>query len=118
MSRLLREIKFDANFIRSHSLQPKWYKVLKVFILVGFLAGYYGLFGVGKTAIFLAVFTLLSLAVHLLYRSGTKKFTQSWLDFVVVQEGNEAKPKSIGKWYYSFVVLNAALAVLVSQMLL
>jgi hypothetical protein len=45
MTHLLEEIKLDVNFVKSHSLQPKWYKALKVVILVGFLAGYGYLFG-------------------------------------------------------------------------
>ncbi len=79
---------------------------------------YAWLFGLAKMAVFLAVFIILSFGVHMLYRTNTRKYTRSWLDFVVVQEGSEAKPKSIGKWYYSFIIVNAFLAVLVSQMLL
>ncbi len=115
MSKLVEEIKYDMNFIKSHSLQPQWYKVLKVFILVGFLVGYGYLFGLGKTVIFFAVFILLSFLVHLLYRIKTKKWKQSWLDFVVVEEGNEIKAKSIGKFYYSAIVLNAILSLVISQ---
>ena len=34
MAKLLREVLYDLRFIRSHALQPKWWKVLKVFVLV------------------------------------------------------------------------------------
>jgi hypothetical protein len=116
MTRLLKEIKDDLSFIKSHSLQPQWYKVLKIFIIVGFLAGYYYLFGFMKTVIFFAVFLSLSLVVHLLYRVKTNKWKQSWLDFVVVESDNGIKAKSIGKFYYSAIVLNTLFSVIISQM--
>ena len=30
MTNLLDEIKVDLAFVRSHTLQPKWYKALKI----------------------------------------------------------------------------------------
>jgi len=118
MAKLLEEIKTDVSFIQSHSLQPKWYKVLKVFILVGFLAGYGYVFGPAKTPVFFAVFISLSLLVHLLYRAKTNKWKQSWLDFVVVKEDDEMRAKSIGKFYYSAIVFNAILSLIISQVFL
>ena len=115
--KLLEEIKYDLHFIRSHSLQPKWYKFLKVFILVGFLVAYWYLFGAIKTIVFFAIFILLSLFVHLLYRAKTNKFKRSWLDFVVVEEEHVIKAKSIGKFYYTAILLNASIAVFISQLL-
>ena len=115
MTKLLEEIKYDLRFVKSHSLQPKWYKVLKIFILLGFIAGYWTFFGLMKTIVFLVVFLLLSFFVHMLYRARTHKFTQSWLDFVVVEENGAIKAKSIGKFYYAAIVLNAAIAVTISQ---
>lgn len=115
MTKLLQEIKDDLDFVRSHSLQPKWYKFLKVFILAGFLAGYYFLFGWSKTIVFSAVFLFLSLIVHLLYRAKTNKWTRSWLDFVVVKENNEIKPKHIGAYYYLAIILNAIISAVISQ---
>jgi Ca2+-dependent lipid-binding protein len=117
MAKLVDEIKVDLNFIRSHSLQPKWYKVVKVFILVGFLVGYYLLFGVAKTVLFFASFILLSAVVHLVYRVKTKKWTSSWRDFVVVEEDNQVTAKSIGKFYYSAIVVNAIISLIISQVL-
>ena len=116
MARLLKEIKEDLSFIKSHSLQPQWYKVLKIFIIAGFLAGYYFLFGFVKTVIFFAVFLSLSLLVHLVYRLKTNKWKQSWLDFVVVESDGGIKAKSIGKFYYSAIVLNTLLSMAISQM--
>jgi hypothetical protein len=115
MARLLEEIKYDADFVKGHTLQPKWYKILKVLILLGVLGGYYYLFGARRTVLFFAAFFFLSFLVHMLYRVKTHKFKQSWLDFVVVEEDGETKAKSIGKFYYAAVVLNALLALVISQ---
>jgi hypothetical protein len=117
MARLLQGIGDDLRFIRSHSLQPKWYKALKVFILLGFLLGYWTFFGLKRTAAFLAAFLLLSLALHLLYRSGTHGWKRSWLDFVVAEQDGMIRPQRIGIFYYSAIVLNAALSVVASQLL-
>ena len=116
MAKLLNEISDDLRFIKSHTMQPKWYKTVKIFILLGFLVGYWYLFGWLKTVIFLAVFMFLSLLIHLLYRVKTKKYTQSWLDFIVVEENNEIKAKSIGKFYYLSILFNAILSVVISQL--
>jgi len=116
MARLLKEIKDDLSFIKSHTLQPQWYKVLKVFILVGFLAGYYYLFGLTKTVIFLAAFMFLMLLVHLIYRAKTNKFRKSWLDFIVEETDEGIKAKSIGKFYYGAIIFNALCSVIVSQL--
>ena len=117
MARLLKEVLYDLRFIQSHTLQPKWWKVLKVFVLLGVLAGYYGLFGPAKTLVFFASFMLLGLLLHLLYRAKTKQFTESWLDFAVAQEGDERKPKRIGPHYYVAIVVNTVLSVIASQVL-
>ena len=111
MSNLRNEIKVDLAFVRSHTLQPKWYKALKVVILAGFLAGYGYLFGLARMAAFLVSFLLLSLVVHLIYRAKTQRWQHSWLDFVVAEENGKRVAQSIGKFYYAAVVLNAALAV-------
>ena len=117
MTNLRNEIKVDLNFIRSHTLQPKWYKALKVVILVGFLAGYGYLFGLARVAVFLGTFLLLSLIVHLIYRTKTQRWQRCWLDFVVVEERGKPVAKSIGKFYYAAIVLNAVLSVVISQSL-
>jgi hypothetical protein len=68
-----------------------------------------------KTAVFVVVFFFLSLLVHLVYRIKTDKFKRTWLDFVVVEENGEMKPTSIGKYYYTAVILNAVFAIIISQ---
>lgn len=114
MNKILREIKIDLAFLRGHTLQPAWFKVAKVFILLGVLLGYYFLFGFSATILFMAVFFGLMLVVHFIYRNKTKTYTQSWLDFTVPEDTEGGKPKRIGKYYYPFIILNASLAVLVS----
>jgi hypothetical protein len=117
MTKLLDEVRFDLSFIRSHTLQPKWWKVMKVFVLAGVMAGYFGLFGLVKTIAFFASFMLLSLFVHMVYRVKTEKYSKSWLDFVVVEEAGEARAKRIGRYYYAAILLNAALSIAISQLL-
>jgi hypothetical protein len=65
--------------------------------------------------IFLAVFLLLSLAVHLLYRTMTDKFTRSWLEFKVFVEQGKPKPVSIGVVYYLLIIINLCMALYFSQ---
>lgn len=116
MPKLIQEIKHDLNFVKSHTMQPKWYKVLKVFILVSFLLCYYFLFGFRKTVIFFVVFMFLMLFVHLVYRFKTNKFRKSWLDFIVVESDSGPKAKSIGKFYYAAIILNALCSIIISQL--
>jgi cell division protein FtsW (lipid II flippase) len=115
MSKLLEAIKHDVSFVKSHSLQPQWFKALKVFIILGFLAGYMHWFGARRTTVFFLVFLCLSLVVHLLYRTKTANWTRTWLDFVVVEEHGLATPKRIGRFYYAAIVLNTILSVVISQ---
>jgi hypothetical protein len=117
MTHLLEEIKHDVQFVKSHSLQPKWYKALKVVILAIFVVGYGYLFGLARTAVFFASFLFLSLLVHLLYRAKTQRWQRTWLDFVVTEENDKMVAKSIGKYYYTAVVLNTILSVVISQAL-
>lgn len=117
MTRLINEIMDDLRFIKSHSLQPQWYKVLKIFFVLGFLVGYYALFGILKTLLFFAVFIFLSFLVHLVYRVKTYKWTRSWLDFAVIEENNEIRAESIGKFYYLAIVVDAILSLVISQLL-
>ena len=117
MPNLLNEVKDDAQFVKGHTLQPKWFKAVKIFILLGFLASYILLLGWRKMLIFLVCFLLLMLLVHLAYRTNTHKFTQSWLDFVVVEDDGQLKYQRIGKYYYSAILVNAFISILISQLL-
>ena len=113
MGKIGEEIKYDLNFLRSHTLQPKWYKILKIFILLGFLLGFSFLFGLARTALFFACFVAFTLVIHFTYRIKTKKYTQNWLDFRLEKDA-DGKPKRIGKYYYSAVILSAILSFLLS----
>jgi len=115
MIKFLNELKYDLNFLRSHTLQPQWFKVLKVFLLAGILAGYAFLFGWVKTIIFGLIFFGLMLGVHLLYRAGTRRYTQSWLDFSVYEEAGERKYKRIGAFYYAAIIASGIIAFILSQ---
>jgi len=115
MSKLIDEVKYDLRFLGSHTLQPKWWKVLKIFVLLGFLAGYVLLFGFAKMVLFLAVFFALCLVIHFTYRAKTRKYTQSWLDFTVGESDRDGKPRRIGKYYYPAVLASAVIAFAISQ---
>jgi len=77
MKDLINEIKDDLNFIKSHALQPRWFKVFKVFLMLGFLGGYVFLFGWGKMIVFLVSFMGLMLIVHFVYRAKTMGWSPS-----------------------------------------
>ena len=115
MSKLIDEFKYDLSFIQSHTLQPRWFKILKIFLLLGFLGLYVSLFGWGKMAVFFICFMGLMAVVHFEYRARTKRFSQSWLDFIVYEEDGQKKYKRIGKYYYGSILVNATLAFIVSQ---
>jgi hypothetical protein len=117
VGKLGSDIKYDLDFLKSHTLQPKWYKILKVFILFGFLLGFYLIFDLSKTALFFACFVAFALAIHFTYRIKTRKYTQSWLDFIVNETGEE-KPKRIGKYYYPAIIISAIISFVVSQLLI
>jgi hypothetical protein len=117
MNSLLAAVKTDLSLVRSHTLQPEWYKRLKIFLLLGFLLGYGRAFGGRRALIFLGTFIGLSLGVHLVYRRQTHTWQRSWLDFRVTPPGasGAGTPPRIGPHYYLAVAGNALLAVLVSQ---
>lgn len=114
MRSVIGGLLYDLRFVRGHRLQPGWYKVAKVIVLVAAMTGYLLLFGPIKTAVFAAVFLALSLVVHLVYRAGTGKFTRTWLDFRVQEENGRMVPVSIGRVYNSAVAANALIAVAAS----
>ncbi len=114
MKNLLQEISYDTNFVKGHKLQPAWFKVAKIFILLAVLAGFVLLFGWRRAAVFAAVFILLMLTVHLVYRIKTRRFTRNWLDFIVVEDKEKNLRQGIGAAYYASVILNAVIAFLVS----
>ena len=117
MKKFMNDILYDAKFIKGHTLQPQWYKILKVFLLLGLIVGYYLIFGGLRTLVFFGCFFGLSLVVHMVYRIKTNKFTQSWLDFKVAEKNNELEYQRIGIYYYLAVAINGVISLLISQLL-
>lgn len=117
MKKLFDEIAYDAKFVKGHKLQPAWFKVVKIFILLAVTAGFVWLFGWQRTVVFVVVFLLLSLVVHLVYRGNTRKFTRNWLDFVIVEDKEKNIRQGIGVVYYTWIILNAVMAFVVSQVI-
>jgi len=98
-----KEIRDDASFIKSHTLQPQWYKILKALMILGYLGAHFFFYGLRKTLIFSGLFFMLSFLVHLLYRVKTEKFTVSWLDFNVTEKNGQLEYERISIYYYSFI---------------
>jgi hypothetical protein len=117
MKKLFREVSYDVHFLRGHTLQPAWFKVLKVFLLLGAIFGFVLLFGWRKAVVFAAVFLLLMLIVHLVYRVNTRKFTRNWLDFIVVEDQEKNLKQGIGLVYYTLIILNAVIGFAASWVL-
>lgn len=115
MKKILNEIVYDANFIKGHTLQPQWYKILKVFLLLGLIVGYYLIFGGIKTLVFFGCFFGLGLVLHVVYRIKTKKFTQSWMDFKVSDNQGQLEYQRIGIYYYLAVATMGVISLLISQ---
>ena len=118
MKNILNEIAYDAKFIKGHKLQPAWFKVLKIFILLAVIVGFLWIFGWQKAVLFVVAFLLLSLVVHLVYRANTRKFTRNWLDFVIVEDKEKNIQQGIGAVYYTWILLNAAIAFILSQVII
>jgi hypothetical protein len=89
---------------------------LKILVLAAALGAYVVLFGWARTAVLAGAFLLLSLAVHLVYRARTERFTRAWLDFRIEEVDGTVTPVGIGCVYYSAVAINAAVSVAVSQL--
>jgi len=117
MNKILEEIAHDAKFIKGHTLQPGWYKVFKAFLLLGLIVGYTLVFGRSKALVFFGSFFGLGLIMHMIYRGNTKKFTQSWLDFKVVEKNGQLEYERIGIYYYLMVIGNGIISFALSQML-
>ncbi len=117
LRKLVDGVLYDVDFLKGHTLQPAWYKVLKIFLIIGFLVVYGLLFGIWKTLLFAVAFILLTLCIHLMYRTKTERFTRSWLDFQVRRENGVLKYERIGRYYYTAVILSAIIAFGFSQLL-
>lgn len=100
-----KAIQTDIHFISKHTLQPKWWKIAKVFLLIAILVALSFIFGAVKTAIWLGIVILLSLIVHFTYRIKTQTYTKSWMDFRVKEIEGKLVYERIGLLYYSLVAV-------------
>jgi len=107
MLKPLQELAFDIEYLKNHTLQPSWFKVLKIFILIAVFIVYTLFFGLSKTLLFIAIFFLFGLLIHYTYRIKTKRYTLSWADFRVKEENGKLITERIGIIYYSAVILSA-----------
>lgn len=117
MKNVLKEVAFDANYIKNHNLQPKWWKYGKIVFILAGLAAYGYIFGGQKTTVLVVVLLGLATGLHMLYRINTKKFTQSWLDFRVRKENGRLITEPIGKCYYMAVIIIIAISIVISQII-
>jgi hypothetical protein len=101
---VIKEIREDINFIKTHTLQPKWWKILKIFILLGVMLGILLFFGFLKMIIWTSIFVFLGLIVHMIYRVKTKNFKMTWMDFKVKIKNGKYVYDRIGLLYYMLVI--------------
>jgi len=99
------EIKKDINFLKTHTLQPAWWKITKIFILLGSLMIIFIIFGILKTIIWFSVVIILSVIIHFIYRIKTHAYTKSWMDFKVIEKEGKLTYGRIGFLYYALVVI-------------
>lgn len=102
---LIEGIKTDIEFLREHTLQPRWFKRAKVLILLVSILLVYFIFGFYKTVVWISIFLVFGVIVHLTYRINTHAYTRSWMDFEVGEVDGKRTYGRLGLFYYSFVVL-------------
>ena len=102
---IIKEINYDKKFIKNHTLQPRWWKIVKIFLLCGMIVAVYFIFGTLKTFIWLSTVIILSLIVHIIYRIKTNAFTKTWMDFKVKELNGKLVYGRIGWLYYSLVIV-------------
>ena len=115
-SNLSQFIKTDVAFVKSHTLQPTWYKAGKIFIIFGVLAVLYILFGLKRLIAFLLPFLVFSFLLHMMYRWKTKTWNRSWADFKVEDIRGQIKAKRIGWLYYLLLFINAVVSFVLSAL--
>jgi hypothetical protein len=100
-----KEIKKDIEFLIKHTLQPKWWKKAKVFLLLASLILIYFIFGIIKAIIWISVILVCATILHFTYRIKTDTYTKSWMDFKVKEIEGKQTYERIGLFYYSLVIL-------------
>ena len=109
-SQIVEEIVYDLKFIKRHTLQPKWYKYLKIFLLITGAILYYHFRGIANACQFFLCLIVLMTIVHFVYRGKTKRYTKSWLDFRVEHENGARKYHYIGIYYYLTILIACTLS--------
>ena len=115
---IIKEIKKDINFLKKHTLQPAWWKITKIFVLLGSLIIIFYIFGILKTIIWFSIVLILGLIIHFIYRIKTHTYTKSWMDFKVIKKEGKLTCGRIGFLYYTLVVsifLIATITILLVQ---
>ena len=103
---IINEFKKDISFIIHHKLQPKWFKLFKILLLLSVITFYFFFFGLLKTCIWLSTFVFSALVIHFLYRFKTQSYSKSWMDFQVKKTETGSEYKRIGLLYYSLVFIS------------
>lgn len=103
-------IKTDLDFLKRHDLQPGWWKLGKVVVLVGIIVALVLTRGWRAALIWVATMLLCMGTVHFIYRAKTRKYTVAWADFRV--DPND-KRRRFGTLYYPLVASAFVLASLV-----
>jgi hypothetical protein len=110
-----KEIKKDINFLKKHTLQPAWWKIARILILLAALLTIWLIFGILMVVVWFSIVAILALLVHMLHRIKTNTYTKSWMDFRVKEIDGKLTFERIGLLYYSlifFVFLIATVTVL------
>jgi hypothetical protein len=102
---IIKEIKNDINFLKKHTLQPAWWKITKIFVLLGSLIIIFFIFGILKTIIWFSIVLILGVIIHFVYRIKTHTYTKSWMDFKVIEKEGKLTYGRIGFFYYTLVVI-------------
>jgi hypothetical protein len=107
------EIKTDVEFLKKHDLQPKWWKIIKVFVLAGIVAALVVVFDWMAALLWFGTVLVCMGGVHFMYRIKTKKYTAAWADFRVDPKD---KKRKFGLLYYPLVAGSFALAFVVMML--
>jgi hypothetical protein len=100
-----KEINKDIEFLKKHTLQPTWWKKVKVFLLIASLIVIYSIFGFIKAIIWISLIMVCAAILHFTYRIKTDTYTKSWMDFKVKEIDGKQTYERIGLFYYSLVML-------------
>jgi len=110
---IIKEIKKDIDFVKKHTLQPAWWKITKVFVLLGSLLIIFYIFGLFKTILWFSIVLILGVINHFIYRIKTHSYTKSWMDFKVMEKEGKLTYGRIGVLYYTIVIVIFLIATII-----